>query len=102
MNKSTCASSGDFDLGGILPFSHRDIVEDEKFFLAVSTDEPTSIDPLELGGERILRLLAAVGTGEHKAFSSRQYPMQEKKPLNDTSVLSGPPVSEDHKSGTKR
>lgn len=62
-------SSGGFDLGGVLFLGHRYIVEDEEFLLAVATDEPTNIDPLELGGERISRLLAAVRTGEHRARS---------------------------------
>ena len=68
----------DFDLGGVLPFGHRYIVEDEEFLLAVSTDEPTSIGPLELGGERISGLLAAVGACQHRAFVLPAISMQEK------------------------
>ena len=57
------------DLDGVLPFGHRYIVEDEEFLLAMATDEPTSIGPLELGGERISGLLAAVGARQHRALS---------------------------------
>jgi hypothetical protein len=68
----------DFDLGGVLPFGHRYIVEDEEFLLAMATDEPTSIGPLELGGERISGLLAAVGACQHRAFVLPATSMQEK------------------------
>jgi hypothetical protein len=57
----------DLNPGVILLFCHRDIVEREKFLLAVSADEPAGIDPIELGSESIRRLFAAVGTGEHAA-----------------------------------
>ena len=57
------------DLDGVLPFGHRYIVEDEEFLLAVATDEATSIGSLELGGEGISGLLAAVGACQHRALS---------------------------------
>jgi hypothetical protein len=53
----------DFNLGVVLFFGHRDIVEREKFLMTVSANEPAGIDPIELGGESIRRLFAAVGTG---------------------------------------
>src|SRR5579863_386769 len=77
-SRSTRVLSRNFELGGVLPFSHRYIVEDEEFLLAVSTDEPTSINPLELGGERIFRLLATVRACQHRALSYRQYPCRRK------------------------
>ena len=74
-------SSWDFDLGGVLLFSHRYIVEDEKFLLAVSTDESTSIGSHELGGERIFRLLAAVGTCQHRGLSYLQSTQEKNRCL---------------------
>ena len=87
IDRSTCASSWDFDLGGVLPSSHRDIVEDEESLLAVSADEPTSIGPLELGGERIFRLLATVEACQHMAYVLPVISMQEKNrcPFSETS-----------------
>jgi hypothetical protein len=57
----------DLNLGFVLFFGHRDIIEGEKFLLAVSADEAASIDPIELGSESVRRLFAAVGAGQHAA-----------------------------------
>jgi hypothetical protein len=61
-----CSSTADFCR--VLSFGQRHIVEDEKFFLAVSTDESPGIDSIEFGGESIGRLLSAMGARQHGAF----------------------------------